>query len=605
ASHSKRPAALGAQSQVDISEAPVNGSAAVDPKLAALRHWLAETGSEAFIIPTDDPHLSEYTAACFNRRQFLSNFSGSAGTAVVTHDKALLWTDGRYFLQAEAELGPEWSLMKAGMPDTPKMSDWLTDHIKPGSAVSLDPFVHSATFANDLQDALDKKGLKLTPIEHSGESNPVDAIWSGGRPSPPSAALRLHPIKFAGKPASEKIADLREAMAKESADGFVVGMLDEVGYLMNVRGADIECNPVTVAYAFVTADRAVLFVDMAKVPDLVAENLKGEGIEVQPYEAALEAVADLAKQGKKIWVDPARVNSAFQNVVPKENRISTASPVNAAKAIKNAAELEGMRNAHIRDGAAMAEFFCWLEGHIRGGGSISEVELDEHLLSYRSKKEGFLDVSFPTIAGAGPNGAIIHYRAERETCGVLDSTKMLLLDSGAQYLDGTTDVTRTMHFGEATQHQREAFTRVLQGNIGIDTAVFPEGTPGVLLDAFARKSLWAAGLDYAHGTGHGVGAALNVHEGPHSISPRPGNWTPLKPGMIVSNEPGYYEAGGFGIRIENLLEVSATGVRNEELGRDFYRFEPLTLIPIQKDLLVLELMHDEEIEWLNAYHAKV
>ncbi|KAG5190477.1 peptidase [Tribonema minus] len=580
-------------------------SAAVDPKLNKLRELMAASGVDAFIVPSDDPHLSEYSATCFNRREFITGFKGSAGTAVITQTKALLWTDGRYFLQAEKELGPDWTLMRAGQPGTPTIQAWLAGNVAEGGRVGVDPLVHSATFASELSAELGKAGVSLSPLSPQ-DPNPVDQVWGEARPPLPDGPLRVHPLKYAGESVEAKLEKVRAELARAKAAALVVCALDEVAYLLNVRGCDVAHCPVAIAYALVTRDAATLFIDAAKLPDDVRAHLTAAGVAVRAYADAVPAVAALAEGGARVWVDPARVNSAAWGAVPAAQRVTEATPLSMAKALKNEAELAGMRAAHVRDGAALSEFLCWLEGEVRGGRRVSEVEVDEVLSTrFRAARPLFLDLSFPTIAGAGANGAVIHYRAEPGACGAVDDTVMFLLDSGAQYEDGTTDVTRTMHFGAPTAAQRRAYTLVLKGHIGIDTCVFPEGTPGCAIDAFARRALWAAGLDYAHGTGHGVGASLNVHEGPHSISPRPGNATPLKPGMIVSNEPGYYLAGEFGIRIENLLEIAPAGMRNDALARDFYAFRPLTLVPIQKALIDAALMTPEELDWLDAYHARV
>lgn len=568
-----------------------------------LRAWLREHRLDAFIVPSDDPHLSEYVADCFARREWISGFTGSAGTAVVCGDGALLWTDGRYFLQAEQELGSDWQLMRSGQPGVPSIKEHLTKSLPKGARVGVDPLVHSAQFATDLRSALKSGGMELVSVE----KNPIDVMWGDDRPAFPGAQVRVHPLEYAGEDVPSKLKKLRQAMEEEGAEAIVICALDEIAYLFNIRGGDIECNPVTLSFAVVTRSGATLYVDSAKLSPQVAEHLTASGVTSAPYESALHAVQKLgeAESTVKVWVDPARTTAAFYEAVPEAKRVTTVSPIVLAKALKNDRELAGMREAHVRDGAAVAEFLHWLEGEVGGGGEVSEVEVDERLTAFRACRKGFLDVSFPTIAGADGNGAIIHYRARSETCGTVKRDSMLLLDSGGQYLDGTTDVTRTMHFGEPTAAQKAAFTRVLQGNIGIDTAVFPEGTPGFLIDSFARRALWAAGLDFGHGTGHGVGAALNVHEGPHSISPRGANSTPLKPGMIVSNEPGYYAAGEFGIRIENLLTVKETGMRNEALGKSFLGFEKLTLIPIQKKLINVDEMTPAELDWLDAYHATV
>ncbi|CAM9110428.1 unnamed protein product [Choristocarpus tenellus] len=579
-----------------------------------LRSWMSSVEVDAFIVPSDDPHLSEYSAECFNRRAFISGFTGSAGTAVILQDEALLWTDGRYHVQAEQQLCDGWTLMKAGKPGVPSISAFLAKRLCAGARVGVDPFVHSAAFAEGLMKArfpnheFKAKSIELSPLEHTGGGNPVDKIWGSKRPSPPQEPVRVHELKYAGETVQNKLEKVSAALSKEGTDVLLVCMLDEVAYLLNIRGSDVTHCPVTMAYALVSADgSASLFVDKDKIDEGVKAELEACSVNIYNYNEALDAVRQLSDAGKRFWIDPERVNFALHNIVPKDRVVTKPSPITLAKGIKNEAELEGMRVAHVRDGVAMAHGLAMLEKEVGAGKLISEVDVDRLVTSFRAKQDMFLDLSFPTIAGADSNGAIIHYSAQPESCRIVGKTSMLLLDSGAQYKDGTTDVTRTVHFGDPSLEQKEAYTRVLKGHIALATAKFPDGTPGFMVDSFARKALWEAGMDYQHGTGHGVGAALNVHEGPHSISPRTANSTPLKPGMVVSNEPGYYKGGdgGFGVRIENLLEIVDSGVRNEALGRSFYHFEPLTLIPIQKKLLDLSLLTAEEEQWLNAYHQQV
>jgi len=584
------------------SEQDQHADRSSDGALDAIRQVLADQGLAALIVPTDDAHLSEYVADAFLRREFLSGFTGSAGTAVVSQDEALLWTDGRYFLQAERELSAAWKLMKGGLPDTPKVSAFLASNLNPGDRVAIDPFAHSANDAQELQTALAEKGIELVPAQE----NLVDSIWSQ-RPALPDAEARVHPLSFAGTSAEDKITQIRGDLKAKDACSMVVCALDEVAWLLNLRGADIAHNPVVTAYVVLTLDDVTLFVDEAKVmDDTVRAHLKEIGVRIRDYSQIVPAVATLAEEGAMIFMDPARTNYAIWSAVGGDARVSGASPVTARKARKNEAELEGMRNAHFRDGAAVCDFLAWLELRLDEDSPFDEVDVDEQITAFRAQREGYLENSFPTIAGFGENGAVIHYRAARPTAARVDRTKMLLIDSGAQYTDGTTDVTRTFHFGTPTQEEKESFTRVLQGNIGVDTAVFPENTPGFVLDVFARRSLWQSHRDYAHGTGHGVGAALNVHEGPQSISPRFGNTQKLEEGMVLSNEPGFYKAGHFGIRIENLLVVVAAGTSAPDSGnKKFFRFERLTHIPIEKRLIDVELMAPWELDWLDQYHRDV
>ncbi|CAI5930571.1 unnamed protein product [Closterium sp. NIES-65] len=634
----------------------------LEKRLRRLREVMAEVdggkGVNAFIIPSEDPHQSEYMAPCFERRAFISGFTGSAGTAVVTRERALLWTDGRYFLQAEQQLPPGWDLMRAGMPGVPSVADWLAEALPAGSRVGVDPFVHSADNVRGLADTLAASSSVVVPLLR--ESNPVDVVWGAERPAPPSAPMRVHPIEFAGQTVRAKLQQLRAEMREAGATALLVSALDGVAWLLNVRGADVPHCPVTVAYAVVEAEAAHLFVDPSKVAaPAVAEHLAAAGVTVKPYGDLVPFLQRSAMDGARLWLDPASASSAVLCSVEaacaqfyeqrasgkggfggkkgkkgekgekkskegkggkgREERggaggeevegpavLSRTTPISLAKALKNESEIEGMKNAHIRDAVAMAHFWEWAErAVVEEGRAVTEVELGERLEAFRAQQEGFLDTSFDTIAGSGKNGAIIHYRAEEDNCAVVDPSKMLLLDSGAQYMDGTTDITRTVHFGTPSDYEKECYTRVLQGHISLDCAVFPQGTPGFALDILARSPLWGMGLDYRHGTGHGVGAGLNVHEGPQSISPRFGNPTPLQAGMVVSNEPGFYHDNQFGIRIENLLVVREQQTQFRFGGTTYLGFECLTLFPIQTKLVSVELLSNAEVKWINDYHQRV
>ena len=515
-----------------------SGGAGSSDKLSSLRTLMAEESIDAYLVPSDDPHLSEYVAPCYERRAFISGFTGSAGVAVVTADEAYLWTDGRYWLQAEQELdGASWKLMKQGSPGCPEVAKFLCDTLGGGKAqketpraVGIDPSVHAAAVAKDLASTLGSRGIELRPIEGR---NLVDEVWGAARPRPPAGAVRVHPAEFAGATVGSKLATLARELDKAGADALVAASLDEVAYLFNIRGADIACCPVVLAYALVQRTgkgggaaggsgkhcQATLYVDREKLGPEASMQLMADGVAIKGYDAITEDLASLGKAGSRLMVDPKRVNYGLLSplgygTAKKGQLVEVAnSPITESKAVKNEGELSGMVAAHLRDGAAVASFFCWLEETVSGAGkrAVSEVEIDEAVTGFRRRQPHFLDVSFPTIAGANGNGAIIHYRAEEASCSAVDDKSLLLLDSGAQYEDGTTDVTRTVHLGEPSETQRECFTRVLKGNIALDTAVFPENTPGFVLDVFARRSLWEAGMDYAHGTGHGVGAALNVH----------------------------------------------------------------------------------------------
>ncbi|XP_024526213.1 probable Xaa-Pro aminopeptidase P [Selaginella moellendorffii] len=593
-----------------------------DKKLADLRKLMSESGVQAYIVPSEDAHQSEFIAECFTRRAYISGFTGSAGTAVITLEKAALWTDGRYYLQAENQLGPEWTLMRGGSVGVPSYSEWLRDNLSAGSAVGIDPFLVTHEGAEELRRTLSAKEIQLTFVDR----NLIDKIWLDGRPCPPKSPLRVHDLIYAGVDVAGKLSDARKKLSAAGATGIVITMLDEVAWLFNLRGGDVPHSPVAYAYALVDMDKATLFTDLSKVTPDVEMHLENSSVTVKEYSALLSTIQRLAESGSKLWLDPTKTNMAIVNAfsegctsfyakadVDGKNGISDGpaalhrpSPLSVPKAIKNAAEMSGMKQAHLRDAAALVEFWAWLEVQIvTEKAKLTEVEVGDELFRFRSKQEGFLETSFDTICGSGANGAIVHYRAESDTCALVDDEHMLLLDSGAQYTDGTTDITRTVHFGVPTDYQKECFTRVLQGHISIDQAVFPENTPGFVLDVLARSSLWRIGLDYRHGTGHGVGAALNVHEGPQSISFRFGNMTALQPGMIISNEPGYYEDHKFGIRIENLLHVCEVETPNRFGGVSYLGFECLSFVPIQTKLMALHLLSDEDISWVNKYHAAV
>jgi len=540
----------------------------------------------------------------------------------------LLWTDSRYWNEAGLQLDADcWTLMKQGEPKVPTIVKHLASLAKEGKGkklrVGIDPYVHPASFAKDFNEAMEE-AAKEEDVEavigelDTSQPNLVDPIWGSARPPVPTSPFRVHPLEYAGLSVADKVAKIREKMAENKATLSVFSTLDDVAYLFNVRAmGDVETCPVGIAYATVGMDTVTLYCDSKKVESQEVQDHLAE-VTLKPYD---DIVADIqahceADSKNKIWLDASRSNYAIADVVPDKQKIDSQNAITPMKASKNQAELEGMRKAHIVDGAAMAKFMAWLQEEIvNKGRKVSEVEIDEVLTGFRAEQPGFLECSFPTIAGVGGNAAIIHYRAqENDLMKYLDADTPILIDSGGQYTYGTTDVTRTWHLGDASEEFKDVYTRVLKGNIGVDSMIFPEGTPGFVLDVMARKSLWEAGKDYGHGTGHGVGAALNVHEGPHSISPRFANQEGLKNGMIVSNEPGYYEDGNFGIRIENLLEMQYVDPKYNEEPKDgeeaptkkkFLKFAKLTMIPIQKNMMKVELMTKEELDWVDAYHEEV
>ncbi|GIL92401.1 hypothetical protein Vretimale_6469 [Volvox reticuliferus] len=642
-----QPAQAATMAAPDANTTVLTTAAGMDSKLAALRAAMASAdsgrGVAAYLVPTEDPHMSEYPPACHKYREYISGFTGTAGAVVVTTDAALLWTDGRYFLQAASELGPQWTLMKAGTAGCPDLEDWLAANLPDGARVGIDPWVHTVNSVRNLRRKLEEAGKVVVPLLSDG--NLVAKVWGSQRPPAPSAPLRVHDMEWAGEGVPAKLTRMREQMRAAGAAALLAPSLDEVAWLYNTRGGDVDHNPVSLSYALITADSAALYVDPTKVVPPVAEHLAASGVQVKPYDGLLADVADIAESGGRLWMDPARVSYAVYQAAKKAaaaagpgkkrrregtdvggathgseandhddnaktrsaefRPVELASPVTAAKAIKNAAELAGMREAHLRDAVAVCGFLKWLEDKVATGAVVSEVEVDEVLTGLRRQQAGFVETSFATIAGAGPNGAIIHYRAQPGTCRSVDANTLLLLDSGGQYNCGTTDITRTVHTGTPTDHQRRCFTRVLQGHIALDSAVWPEGTPGAALDPLARFPLWREGLNYRHGTGHGVGAALNVHEGPQAISMRYHITTPLAASMVCSNEPGYYEDGSFGVRIENLVVVVEKQTPFRYAGQQYLGFERLTLVPLQAKLMDTSLMSPEEVSWVDAYHKEV
>ena len=503
-----------------------------DAKLDALRSLMDREGIDAVLIPSDDPHLSEYVPQAYMRRGYLTNFHGSAGTALVTQGGAYLWTDSRYFNEANLSLDADhWQLMKQGLPKVPTITKFLTDLAEEkrncGSNVPLkvgiDPYVHPASFAKDLTEAFDGATKDLGDEAASlGEivtlqRNLVDEIWED-RPAVPTSPFRVHPLEYAGKTVADKVNSIRQEMAEKKATMSVFSALDDVAYLLNVRATgDVETCPVGIGYVTITNDEVAVYCDPAKlVAEEVQTHLEEAGVVHKSYDDVVPAIEEhvAASKSNRVWIDKSRANFALCRVIPESKLIDNQNAVTPMKACKNAAEMEGMRQAHIVDGAAMAHFMAWLERTIiTEGKSVTEVEIDEVLTGFRAKQPGFVEVSFPTIAGVGPNGAIIHYRATEGTdlLKSLDMTNPILIDSGGQYAYGTTDVTRTWHFGEASEEFIDNYTRVLKGNIGVDSMIFPTNTPGFVLDAFARKALWEAGRDFGHGVGHGVGGeSLNL-----------------------------------------------------------------------------------------------
>ncbi|KAK7524179.1 putative Xaa-Pro aminopeptidase P [Phyllosticta citriasiana] len=582
-------------------------------RLAHLRQLMRDHHVDIYIVPSEDSHQSEYIAPCDARREYISGFSGSAGTAVITLDKAALATDGRYFNQAEKQLDANWELLKQGLQDVPTWQEWTADQSEDGKAVGVDPTVVTSPDARKLKDKISKKGGgELVAVRE----NLIDLVWGKDKPARPNEKVKVHPQEFAGKNFSEKLTELREELAKRKSAGFVVSMLDEIAWLYNLRGNDIPYNPVFFSYAVVTPDAATLYINDDKLTPEVKAHL-GKDVNIRPYDAIFGDVEALSKETQQVEGSEApakkylvsnRVSWALvQSLGGDKNVEEVRSPIADAKAVKNEVELEGMRACHVRDGAALIEYFAWLEDQlINKSATLDEVQAADKLEAIRSKHDRFVGLSFDTISSTGPNAAVIHYKPEPGNCSIIDPKAVYLCDSGAQYLDGTTDTTRTLHFGNPTTMEKKAYTLVLKGNMALERAVFPKGTSGFALDTLARQFLWSEGLDYRHGTGHGVGSFLNVHEGPIGIGTRVQySEVSLAVGNVISDEPGYYEDGKFGIRIENVVVVREAQTPHRFGDKPYLGFEHVTLVPMCRSLVDVGLLTTDEREWLNAYHKEV
>lgn len=565
----------------------------INKRLAALREFMGEKGLHAFIIPSTDSHLSEYPASHWASREWISGFTGSAGTVVVTREKAGLWTDSRYFLQGAKELeGADIELFKEGLPSTPSIEEWLTTELGKGEYVGIDGTVYAAKEAMNLTHKLNMKGLHLI-----SDYDPFSKIWND-RPEIPTNTIFVLPEKYAGEAAHKKIARICDAVEKNGAESLLVASLDTIAWTFNIRGNDVKCNPVAVSYAYVSKEETVLFINPKKLTSEISDYLKAEGVTIAEYDKVFDYVSKLKTP---VCLDANKVTFKLYNTIPDGCRIiDMPSPADLMKSIKNDTEVQGIRNAMERDGVALVRFFMWLEKAVPGG-NVTEIMIPEKLVEYRSQQKNFVGESFDTISGYGPNGAIVHYHVSNESSLPVKPEGLLLVDSGAQYFDGTTDITRTLAVGPLTDQMKKDYTMVLKGHINLATAIYPQGTRGSQLDILARKALWDEGLNYLHGTGHGIGHFLNVHEGPQNIRMNE-NPTTLQPGMVTSNEPGLYRAGQYGIRIENLIRTKHE--MTTEFG-DFYSFETLTLCPIDTTPIVKEMLTEKEIIWLNEYHKFV
>lgn len=568
----------------------------IPERLTALRHFMEAKKLDAFIIPTTDAHLSEYPPKHWESRKWISGFTGSAGTAVVTKEKAGVWTDSRYFLQAADELKDTgFELFKMGQPGTPDMTDWIIEQTGQGATVGIDGMVYAASDAIALKNRLNAKGISL-----DSSFDPFTEIRAD-RPEIPKNRIFILPDDITGESVTSKIGRINARLKKLDADGLIIATLDTIAWTFNLRGNDVEYNPVAVAYAYVSENETVLYIDQVKLTGEVAGFYKERGIKIDDYHKIFEYVSRLP-ENSSVCVTGNKINYNLLLTIPASCKIvDVPSPVDLMKSVKNETELKGFRNAMVKDGVALVKFYMWLEKAVPTG-EVAETDIEKKLREYRSRQDLFVGESFGTIAGYGTNGAIIHYHASPETCLKLQPEGLLLIDSGAQYKDGTTDITRTVALGEVSKQMKEDYTNVLKGHIALATAIFPEGTRGSQLDILARKTLWNNGLTYWHGTGHGIGHFLNVHEGPQNIRLEE-NPTPLQPGMVTSNEPGVYRANQYGIRIENMI-VTREYNKTEEFGT-FYNFETITLCPIDTRPIAVELLTAEEIKWINNYHKMV
>ncbi|HEU4697298.1 MAG TPA: aminopeptidase P family protein [Sphingomicrobium sp.] len=568
-------------------------------RLKALREQLKANSLDGFVVPLTDEHMSEYVGSYAQRLAWLTGFEGSAGSAVVLPQEAAIFVDGRYTLQVRQQVSPtEWSYQS--VPET-STTEWLKEHAPEGGRIGYDPWLHTRDWVSKAKEALASRGAELVPVAR----NPIDEIWKD-RPEASKAHLIVQPDQYAGKSAAEKRTEIGDWLQKQHADAAVLSALDSIAWAFNIRGADVTHTPVALAYALVYADgTADLFVASEKIGPDVRQHL-GNGVRLHERAAFEQALGEL--KGKTVVVDPERAVAAIFEALERAGAkvVPMRDPTILPKALKNPAEIAGQKAAQERDGAVISKFLHWIEEEAPKG-EVDELKASDHLEALRRENPELRDLSFDSISGAGPNGAIVHYRSSEKTNRKLEKGTLYLIDSGGQYVDGTTDITRTVAIGEPTAEMRDRFTRVLKGHIAIATSVFPRGTRGSQLDSFARRPLWEAGLDYAHGTGHGVGSFLAVHEGPQRISPvgsaQSGGDEPLQPGMIISNEPGYYKTGEYGIRIENLVLVvprEIDGAEKEMLG-----FETLTFAPIDRRLIDAEMLEPEELVWLNCYHAHV
>ena len=566
----------------------------IKERIHALRMTFRPNNIKAFIIPSTDPHLSEYVAPYWMSREWISGFTGSAGTAVILMDKAGLWTDSRYFLQAEKELeGSGITLYKEMLPETPSITKFLCQNLKPGESVSIDGKMFSVQQVEQMKEDLAPYQLQVNLF-----GDPLKNIWKD-RPSMPDAPAFIYDVKYAGKSCGEKVAAIRTELKKKGIFALFLSSLDEIAWTLNLRGSDVHCNPVIVSYLLVTQDEVVCFISPEKITQEVNEYLQEQQVSLRKYDEAESFLNSFA--GENILIDPKKTNYAIYSAInPACKVVRGESPVTLLKAIRNEQEIAGIHHAMQRDGVALVKFLKWLEASVLSGKE-TELSVDRKLHEFRAAQPLYMGESFDTIAGYKEHGAIVHYSATEESDVTLQSKGFLLLDSGAQYLDGTTDITRTIALGELTEEEKTDYTLILKGHIALAMAKFPAGTRGAQLDVLARMPIWSHGMNFLHGTGHGVGHFLSVHEGPQSIRMNE-NPIVLQPGMVTSNEPGVYKAGSHGIRTENLTLVCKD---KEGMFGEYFKFETITLCPICKKGIIKEMLTAEEVKWFNDYHRTV
>lgn len=549
---------------------------------------------DAYIVPSSDPHISEYLPDFWKSRSWLSGFTGSAGTLVITKKKAALWTDSRYYLQAALEIsGSGIDLCKMGLPDTPSIESWINTQLKNGDVCGFDGSVYQVNQARNIIDTLKKYGIKCNP-----DIDLITPLWTT-RPTLPKGKAITHDLKYTGKSVSEKLSEIRKVISDKEATSYLMCALDEVCWTFNIRGTDVLYNPVVLSYGYIDQNKAILFIDLDKVDETFVNILGEQGVKIKPYHKIEKQLGNLTSK-KAIVIDPTKTNYHLYSAIPKKvKKVETTGIVTEIKSHKNSIELEGLRNAMVEDGIAIVEFMYWLDSNI-GKSKITETTIGEKITAFRCRRKDFVCESFSPIVGYADHGAIVHYSATKESDYEIKPEGFLLIDSGGQYRNGTTDITRTIHLSAPSEQEKVDYTLVLKGMIQLAMIKFPVGSRGSQLDTLARMAMWKQNINYGHGTGHGVGSYLNVHEGPMQI--RPDNHLPIDAGVVMSNEPGLYRAGKYGIRTENL--IACVPDTENEFGK-FLKFETLTLCPIDTKAIKVDMLLPDEKEWLNNYHKMV